>query len=141
MMTDALIKAGRPDTSCARACYVGPLAFLRVRCGILISLMRTVRCRIVCCIIRHCIYKIHLKYHLKSMSCSQVTNGMKVFVMHQDTHHRLCKLAASRFVAGGCKWDRKSINSSGNSRLLETVTSECSNIRHETPDAYSAYRT
>jgi len=22
MMTDALIKAGRPDTSCARACYV-----------------------------------------------------------------------------------------------------------------------
>jgi len=23
MMTDALIKAGRPDTSCARACYVG----------------------------------------------------------------------------------------------------------------------
>jgi len=22
-MTDALIKAGRPDTSCARACYVG----------------------------------------------------------------------------------------------------------------------
>jgi len=23
MMTDALIKAGRPDTSCACACYVG----------------------------------------------------------------------------------------------------------------------
>jgi len=23
MMIDALIKAGRPDTSCARACYVG----------------------------------------------------------------------------------------------------------------------
>jgi len=23
MMTDALIKAGKPDTSCARACYVG----------------------------------------------------------------------------------------------------------------------
>jgi len=23
MMGDALIKAGRPDTSCARACYVG----------------------------------------------------------------------------------------------------------------------
>jgi len=23
MMTDALIKAGRPDISCARACYVG----------------------------------------------------------------------------------------------------------------------
>jgi len=23
MMTDALIKAGRPYTSCARACYVG----------------------------------------------------------------------------------------------------------------------
>jgi len=23
MMTDALIKAGRPDTSCALACYVG----------------------------------------------------------------------------------------------------------------------
>jgi len=23
MMTDALIKAGRPDTSCARGCYVG----------------------------------------------------------------------------------------------------------------------
>jgi len=23
MMTGALIKAGRPDTSCARACYVG----------------------------------------------------------------------------------------------------------------------
>jgi len=23
MMTDVLIKAGRPDTSCARACYVG----------------------------------------------------------------------------------------------------------------------
>jgi len=23
MMTDALIKAGRPDTSSARACYVG----------------------------------------------------------------------------------------------------------------------
>jgi len=23
MVTDALIKAGRPDTSCARACYVG----------------------------------------------------------------------------------------------------------------------
>jgi len=23
MMTDGLIKAGRPDTSCARACYVG----------------------------------------------------------------------------------------------------------------------
>jgi len=22
MLTDALIKAGRPDTSCARACYV-----------------------------------------------------------------------------------------------------------------------
>jgi len=22
-MTDALIKAGRPDTSCARACYAG----------------------------------------------------------------------------------------------------------------------
>jgi len=23
MMTDALIKAGRPETSCARLCYVG----------------------------------------------------------------------------------------------------------------------
>jgi len=23
MMTDALIKVGRPDTSCARTCYVG----------------------------------------------------------------------------------------------------------------------
>jgi len=23
MMTDALIKSGRPDTSCARPCYVG----------------------------------------------------------------------------------------------------------------------
>jgi len=23
MMTDALIKAGRPDTSCTSACYVG----------------------------------------------------------------------------------------------------------------------
>ena len=23
MMTDALIKVGRPDTSCARACHVG----------------------------------------------------------------------------------------------------------------------
>jgi len=23
MMTDAVINAGRPDTSCARACYVG----------------------------------------------------------------------------------------------------------------------
>jgi len=23
MMTDALIKAGRPETSCASACYVG----------------------------------------------------------------------------------------------------------------------
>ena len=23
LMTDALIKAGRPDTPCARACYVG----------------------------------------------------------------------------------------------------------------------
>jgi len=27
MMTDALIKAGRPHTSCARACYVGRLYF------------------------------------------------------------------------------------------------------------------
>jgi len=24
MTTDALIKARRPDTSCARSCYVGP---------------------------------------------------------------------------------------------------------------------
>jgi hypothetical protein len=117
-----------------------PIVFLRVRCGILISLMRTVRCRIVCCIIPHCIYKILLTYHLKTRSCTKLRTEWK-FSSCMRTNHRIRKLTASRFVAGGCKWDRESINSSGNSRLLETITSEWCNIRHETPDAYAAYQT
>jgi hypothetical protein len=51
MMIDTLIKAGRPDTSCTRACYIRrPIVFLRFRCTILILLIKTVRCSIPHCI-------------------------------------------------------------------------------------------
>jgi len=43
MMTDALIKEGRPDTSCARFVLRQPTVFLRDRCSILILLIKTVR--------------------------------------------------------------------------------------------------
>jgi len=60
MMTDALIKAGRPDVMRTRVLH-RPIVFLRVRfgicvrCSIPILLIKTVRCSIVRCSISHCI--------------------------------------------------------------------------------------
>ena len=45
-MTDALIKAGRPDMSWARV-QRRPIVFLRIRCSVLILLIKTVRCSIL----------------------------------------------------------------------------------------------
>jgi len=64
MMTDALIKAGRPDMSCARALR-WPIVFLRVccsicvRCSILILLIKTVRCSILILLIKTVRCSIH----------------------------------------------------------------------------------
>jgi len=52
MMTDAFIKAGKPDTSCARACYVGRLYSFTFVVASVFVVASWFYCWKICCSIR-----------------------------------------------------------------------------------------
>ena len=89
--------------------------------------------------IYHIIYKS--AYHLMLVSCCIVTNGVKTLAMHQHTNHRPVKLTPPRFML-------QAADGTGSAMSLRLAipafwkpSHMSGNFRHETPDAYAAYRT
>jgi hypothetical protein len=88
------------------------------------------------------IYKSNKSYISPySVSCRKVINGVKVFAMHQDTDHSPIKHTPSRFMLQAANGAGNAISLHLAIRAFWKPSHLSGNFRHETPDAYAAYRT